>query len=50
MQSFHGRIWGFVQEYDTMLLVWNKDAFQKSGLDPNNPHAPSPNWMPPPRS
>jgi ABC-type glycerol-3-phosphate transport system substrate-binding protein len=37
MQYFHGRIWGFVQEYDTMLLAWNKDAFKKAGLDPNKP-------------
>jgi multiple sugar transport system substrate-binding protein len=37
MQYFHGRIWGLVQEYDTLLFVWNKDAFKKAGLDPNRP-------------
>jgi len=37
MQSFHGRIWTFAQEYDTALFVWNKDAFKKAGLDPNRP-------------
>lgn len=37
MQSFHGHVWGFVQEYDTTVFVWNKDAFKKAGLDPNKP-------------
>ncbi len=37
MQNFHGRVWGFVQEYDTTLFIWNKDAFKKAGLDPNRP-------------
>jgi len=37
MQYFHGHVWGFVQEYDTTLFVWNKDAFKKAGLDPNKP-------------
>src|SRR5438067_1073650 len=37
MQYFHSRVWGLVQEYDTLLFVWNKDAFKKAGLDPNQP-------------
>jgi multiple sugar transport system substrate-binding protein len=37
MQSFHGKVWGFVQEYDTTLFAWNKDAFKAAGLDPNTP-------------
>ena len=37
MQYFHDHVWGFVQEYDTTLFVWNKDAFKKAGLDPNRP-------------
>jgi ABC-type glycerol-3-phosphate transport system substrate-binding protein len=37
MQNFHGRVWGFVQEYDTTLFTWNKDAFKAAGLDPNRP-------------
>src|SRR5205085_806052 len=37
MQYFHSRVWGLVQEYDTLLFVWNKDAFKKAGLDPNRP-------------
>lgn len=37
MQSFHGRVWSFVQEYDTTLFAWNKDAFKAAGLDPNRP-------------
>jgi multiple sugar transport system substrate-binding protein len=37
MDYFHGRVWGFLQEYDTTLFVWNKDAFKAAGLDPNRP-------------
>jgi multiple sugar transport system substrate-binding protein len=37
MQNFHGKVWGFVQEYDTVLFAWNKDAFKAAGLDPNKP-------------
>ena len=37
MQYFHGKVWGFVQEYDTTLFAWNKDAFKAAGLNPNQP-------------
>ncbi len=37
MQSFHGHVWDFIQEYDTTLFAWNKDAFKAAGLDPNKP-------------
>lgn len=37
MQYFHGHVWGFVQEYDTTVFLWNKDSFRKAGLDPNRP-------------
>jgi ABC-type glycerol-3-phosphate transport system substrate-binding protein len=37
MMYFHGHVWDFMQEYDTTFFVWNKDVFQKAGLDPNRP-------------
>src|SRR5437764_10796285 len=37
MQYYHDHIWDFIQEYDTTVFVWNKDAFKKAGLDPNRP-------------
>lgn len=37
MQTFHGHTWAFVQDYDSTLFVWNKDAFKAAGLDPNRP-------------
>jgi multiple sugar transport system substrate-binding protein len=37
MQLFHGHVWGFMEQYDTALFIWNKDDFKKAGLDPNRP-------------
>lgn len=37
MQYYHGHIWDFIQEYDTLFFVWNKDDFKKAGLNPNQP-------------
>jgi len=34
MISFHGHLWGFLQEFDYYLLSWNKGLFQKAGPDP----------------
>ena len=37
MISFHGHLWGFLQEFDFYLLSWNKGLLQKANLDPEKP-------------
>src|SRR5579883_2135280 len=37
MQTFHGHTWGFMQQYDSYIFVWNKQLFKQAGLDPNRP-------------
>lgn len=35
--SFGGHIWGLPWDVDSRILYYNKDLFQKAGLDPNTP-------------
>ena len=37
MISLNGHLWGFMQEFDSGILGWNKDLFAKSGLDATKP-------------
>jgi multiple sugar transport system substrate-binding protein len=36
---WNGKIYGIPTNNETMAFIWNKDVFQKAGLDPNTPPA-----------
>lgn len=35
--KYEGKTYGIPQQYNTVYLYWNKDLFQKAGLDPEKP-------------
>lgn len=37
MDTYKGKTYALLQAYDDLLFVWNKDAFKKAGLNPNDP-------------
>src|SRR5438874_2271235 len=37
--TWNGKIYGVPTNNETMAFIWNKDIFQKAGLDPNSPPA-----------
>jgi multiple sugar transport system substrate-binding protein len=36
---WNGKVYGIPTNNETMAFIWNKDVFQKAGLDPNTPPA-----------
>src|SRR5438874_1892271 len=36
---WNGKVYGIPTNNETMAFIWNKDIFQKAGLDPNSPPA-----------
>lgn len=37
LDNLHGKTYGLVQAYDDVLFTWNKLAFKRAGLNPNQP-------------